>query len=323
MMSHEKYFHSYNNELKKQFGSRVYKVSIDAGFTCPNRDGSKAFNGCTFCDVSGSSSRTNGPRMSITDQILKNIAVRRDRYGAQKFIAYFQSFTNTYAPVRRLKTLYDEALQAHPDIVGLSISTRADCVDEEKLSLIASYLDRIPYVCVEYGLQTVHQRTLEILNRQETHEEFVRAIDLTQRFGLDHCVHVILGLPYESREDVIATAKKIAEHHIRGVKIHYLVVMERTALAEQHARGTVRLLTMNEAISLTCDFLEYLPRECVIYRIGGNGHPLHAIAPDWVWLQKKEVIAKIVQEFQRRNTRQGSRAGDFQPEGERLHGMDF
>lgn len=302
----EKYFYSYNEDLKKKFGCRVYKVSIDAGFTCPNRDGSKAFKGCIFCDEQGSSSRTNQQRVSIKDQILTNIQVRRSRYRAEKFIAYFQSFTNTYAPVRRLKALYDEAIQAHPDIIGLAISTRADCVDEEKLALIASYRSRVPYVCVEYGLQTIHEKTLKLLNRHETHEEFAQAMRLTQNLGLDHCVHVILGLPYESHSEMLETANAIAKYNVQGVKIHYLVVMERTVLAEQYALGALRMLSMEEAIVLTCDFLERLPNNCIIYRIGGNGHPCYAIAPDWVWKKKKEVIEGIVQEFKRRNTRQGS-----------------
>lgn len=299
------YFTSYHDTLLKKFGCRVYKVSIDAGFTCPNRDGTKGFGGCIFCDEQGSSSRTNAPKVSITDQIIKNIRVRKSRYGAQKFIAYFQSFTNTYAPVDQLKSLYDEALSADPDIVGLAISTRSDCIDEEKLALIASYRSRVPYVCVEYGLQTVHDKTLQMLSRHETHEDFKKAIRLTQKYELDHCVHVILGLPQESHDDVMKTASVIKEYKIPGVKIHYLVVMERTKLSEQYAAGKVQLLGMDEAVILTCDFLERLPKECIIYRIGGNGHPRHAIAPDWVWLQKTGMIGKINEEFCRRGTRQG------------------
>lgn len=299
------YFNSYHDSLQKKFGCRVYKVSIDAGFTCPNRDGTKGLGGCIFCDEKGSSSRTNAPKVSITDQMIKNIRVRRSRYGAQKFIAYFQSFTNTYAPVDQLKSLYDEALAVDPDIIGLAISTRADCIDEEKLALIASYRSRVPYVCVEYGLQTMHDKTLQKLNRHETHEDFTKAILLTQKYELDHCVHVILGLPEESHSDVMKTANRIAELRIPGVKIHYLVVMEHTKLAVQNAQGKVQLLGMDEAVTLTCDFLERLPKECVIYRIGGNGHPRHAIAPEWVWQKKREVVEKINEEFCRRGTRQG------------------
>ena len=227
------FYYSYNDSLQKKFGCRVYKVCVDGGFTCPNRDGSKALGGCAFCDEHGSSSRTNAPSVSIAQQIQNNIVVRKSRYGGQKFIAFFQSFTNTYAPTERLKALYDEAILAHPDIMGLSISTRADCLDREKIELIASYRTRVPYVSIELGLQTIHDKTLKLLNRHETHEDFVRAIQLIQEFGLDHCVHAILGLPNETHEDVMATAKRIAAYQIQGVKIHYLVAMENTPLGKQ------------------------------------------------------------------------------------------
>jgi len=300
------HYYSYNSYLQKKFGCRVYKVSIDAGFTCPNRDGTKGVGGCIFCDEKGASSRTHCSGVSITDQIRNNINVRKNRYGAQKFIAYFQSFTNTYAPVSHLKTLYDEALQAHPDIIGLAISTRADCIDSEKLELIASYRSRVPYVSIEYGLQTIHDRTLMLINRQETHEDFARALKMTQEFGIDHCVHVILGLPGETSDEMIETAQCIAGYRIQGVKIHFLVAMQQTVLAKYYIEERWKPLSMEEGVSLTCDFLERLPSSCIIYRIGGNGHPLHAIAPEWVWKNKKEFLYAIDREFERRGTRQGS-----------------
>lgn len=299
------HYYSYNDYLQKKFGCRVYKVSIDAGFTCPNRDGSKGIHGCIFCDESGSSSRTHAPSVSITHQIVNNINIRRSRYGAKKFIVYFQSFTNTYAPLSHLKKVYDEAIRAHPDIVGLAISTRADCIDREKLELIASYRTQLPYVCIEYGLQTIHDRTLKLINRQETHDDFVRAIQMTQELQLDHCAHVILGLPNETHQEMLETAQRIAEYKIQGVKIHFLVAMQNTPLAQHYAEGLWKPLSMEEGILLTCDFLEHLPPDCVIYRIGGNGHPLHAVAPEWVWQKKKEFALALDREFERRQTRQG------------------
>jgi hypothetical protein len=238
---------------------------------------------------------------------VNNINVRRSRYGAQKFIVYFQSFTNTYAPLSHLKKVYDEAVHAHPDIVGLAISTRADSIDREKLELIASYRSQLPSISVEYGLQTIHNKTLQLINRQETHEDFVRAIQMTQELQLNHCAHVILGLPNETHEEMIETAKQIAQYKILGVKIHFLVAMQNTLLAQQYAEGKWRPLSMDEAVGLTCDFLEQLPEECIIYRIGGNGHPLHAIAPEWVWQKKKEFATALEQEFIRRQTRQGTK----------------
>ncbi len=301
------HYYSYNDYLQKKFGCRVYKVSIDAGFSCPNRDGTKGVHGCIFCDERGSSSRTQALSESVTSQIVNNINIRRSRYGAKKFIAYFQSFTNTYAQAAHLKNLYDEAIAAHPDIVGLAISTRADCVDREKLELIAAYRSQVPYVCVEYGLQTIHDHTLKHINRQETHEDFVKAIQMTQELGLDHCAHVILGLPNETHQEMIETAKWIAENKIQGVKIHFLVAMEHTRLAQHYLSGTWKPLSMDEAVSVSCDFLEHLSPECIIYRVGGNGHPQHAIAPQWVWQKKREFSQALDQEFIRRQTRQGSK----------------
>lgn len=299
-------FRSYNEELRERFGCRVYKVSIDGGFTCPNRDGTKGYEGCVFCDERGSSSRTHSLHRPITEQIQRNIDVRRSRFGAQKFIAYFQSFTNTYAPVAVLKQRYDEAIEAHPDIVGLSISTRADCVDEEKLSLIAAYRKRVPLVCVEYGMQTVHDKTLQLINRKETHADFLRAFSLTKQFELEHCIHVILGLPNETSQDMKITAERIGEYGIRGVKIHFLVAMDKTQLAHDWNAGSWTPMTMSEAVERTCEFIELLPSDCIIHRIGGNGHPKHALAPDWVWKKKKEFREVLHAEFIRRNSRQGS-----------------
>ena len=259
-------YNSYNDYLRQLFGCRVYKVSIDAGFTCPNRDGRKGTGGCTFCDETGSSSRTHELATPIQAQILQNIKVRRTRYRAQKFIAYFQSYTNTYAPIEQLKQLYDEALATHPDIVGLAISTRPDCVDQEKLNLIASYREKVPYVCVEYGMQTMHNRTLKAVNRCEVHDDFLKAIELTQALKLDHCVHVVLGLPGETREDQLATADTLARLKVHGVKIHLLVAMEKTPLAALYRAGKWAPLTHVEYISLACDFLERLHPECVIHR---------------------------------------------------------
>ncbi len=304
-------YRTYNEYLKQKFGAKVYKVTLDAGFTCPNRDGSKAKGGCTFCDTTGSSSRAQDRRDSLSDQVLKNIAKQRRRFKAEKFIAYFQSFTNTYAPVERLKMLYDEAVNAHPDVIGLAVSTRPDCVDAEKLALIASYQgpgEYVPerYVSIEYGLQTIHNRTLERVNRAETYEDFLKAYALTQAFNLDHCVHVILGMPGESHADMMATADVLAELGVMGVKIHLLCAMEHTPLAKEFAQGLWTPLSQVEYVQLVCDFIERLHPECIIHRIAGNGHHQHVLAP--LWLQHKHAVTTDIDaEFARRGTRQGSR----------------
>lgn len=304
-MSNTKPYRPYSQYLQEKFGYKVYKVTLDAGFTCPNRDGVKGVGGCTFCDQTGSSSRAQDRRDSITDQILKNIEHQRKRFKADKFVAYFQSFTNTYDTVDRLRALYDEAMATHPDIIGLAISTRPDCVDDEKLALIASYQAPGRYISVEYGMQTIHDHTLALLNRCETHQDFLDAYALNQKYGLEHCVHVMLGLPGESWEDQMATANKLAELKVHGVKIHLLVAMEHTPIAESYRKGEWTPLGREEYVSLICDFIERLHPECVIHRVAGNGHHEHVVAP--LWLQRKlEITNDIDAEFARRGTRQGS-----------------
>lgn len=299
-------YYSYNTFLQERFGCRVYKIAIDGGFSCPNRDGTKSNLGCIFCDARGSSALVHPPGTSIKEQVLKNIEVRKKRYGGKKFIVYFQSFTNTYASALHLKKLYDEAVFAHPDICGLSISTRSDCVDEEKLSLIASYKKHLPYVSIEYGLQTIHEKTLKRINRCETHQDFVKALALTTSFDIDSMVHVILGLPGETRADMLATADFIAKNPIKGVKIHMLVAAEGTPLGEMYLKKEWCPLTFDEYVSLACDFLERLPPTCAILRLSGNGHPDHLIAPHWIYDYKKAVVIAIQQELQKRHSKQGN-----------------
>ena len=296
---------AYNDVLKARFGEKVYKVTIDAGFTCPNRDGTKGRGGCTFCDDTGSSSRAQDTRDKIVPQLLKNIAITRERFKAQKFIAYFQSYTNTYAPIERLKRLYDEALACHPDIIGLAISTRPDCVNEEILDLIQSYQDAGYYVSVEYGMQTIHDHTLEKLNRCETHADFTWAYSETKKRGLSVCVHVILGLPGESHGDIMATAAYLAGIKPNGVKFHCLCAMENTPLAEDYTQGNWQPLTESEYITLLCDFIEQLDPGTALHRIAGNGHRDGLVAPLWL-LNKFEVVGKVHQLFAQRGTRQGS-----------------
>lgn len=301
------FYRTYNNYLQELFGCRVYKVSLDGGFTCPNMDGTKGVGGCTFCDETGSSSRTNPKKTNITEQLLANIEHRRSRFKAQKFIAYFQSYTNTYSRIERLKKLYDEAINAHPDVVGLAISTRPDCVDEAKLDLIASYKsETLPYVSVEYGLQTIHNTSLERVNRCETVEDFLQAYQWTTQRQIDHCIHVIIGMPGETWEQMMQTADKLAELKVNGVKIHMLVAMENTPIAEQYKAGLWESMSFDTYVETCVDFIERLHPSCVIHRVAGNGHFKHVVAPKWMAGQRREVMQAIDETFARRGTRQGS-----------------
>jgi uncharacterized protein len=298
-------YYSYNNFLKDIFNCRVYKVSIDAGFSCPNRDGTKGLHGCIYCDERGSSSRTHEINTPIKTQILKNISIRKSRYRAEKFIAYFQSYTNTYSSKERLKEIYDEAIFSHPDISGLSISTRPDCIDEEKLKLIASYREFLPYVCIEYGMQSSHNKSLELLNRCEKHEDFLHAINLTKKFNLDICAHVILGLPNETKEDMLKTADVLASLKVQGIKLHLLIAIKNTPLEKMYENNKWHPLDFDEYVQIASDFIERLPPTCVIHRTSGSGHPLDLIAPKWIYEKKYLVMQSINQELEKRNSFQG------------------
>jgi radical SAM protein (TIGR01212 family) len=292
--------------MKSLFGFKVYKVSVDAGFSCPNRDGKKGVSGCIFCDEKGSSSRTN-ENLSIKAQVLENIKIRKKRFKAKKFIVYFQSFSNTYAPTETLKKRYDEAINASPDIVGISISTRADCIDEEKIKFISTYKKKLPYVSLEYGMQTSHDKTLKLINRKETFKDFLKAISLTKKYNLHNSAHVILGLPKENKSNMLKTADTLAKLQIEGVKIHLLVVMKNTVLEKMYKNKLYSPLSFEEFINISCDFLERLPKNCIIHRLSTSGHPKGIVAP--LWMKKKnlnnEIIAALEKNFSKRKTKQG------------------
>lgn len=297
---------SYNRYMQKLFKKRVYKVSVDGGFSCPNRDGAKSFSGCIFCDAKGASSRTHAEFTPIKEQVLKNIQIRKSRYKAEKFIVYLQSFTNTYASLKTLKKRYDEALFAHKDIVGLSISTRPDCIDEEKIKLIASYKDKVPYVCVEYGLQTIHDKTLKRINRQESFADFLKALELSKKYGLHNCAHVILNLPGEGRKEMLETADKLAELQVEGVKIHLLAVLKNTFLHRLFLAGKWQSPSLQESVQRACDFIEHLPADTIIHRVSSrNGHPHDLVHPLWMRDGKEKFANFILQEFKTRGTYQG------------------
>jgi len=287
---------SFNNYIKERFDHPVYKVSVDAGFTCPNRDGAKGYNGCIFCN-GGSSARTQDPSKSIEHQILNNIKIRLQQCPDAKFIVYFQSYSNTYASADRLHKLYDLAISVHPDIIGLAISTRPDCVDQEKLSLIAGYQKKLPYVCLEYGMQTIHNHSLRLTNRGENHEDFLKAWALTKQLQIETCVHVILGLPGESEQDQLATADFIAKEKIDGVKIHALVAMRDTVLEQMYYNGEWQPLTYEEYIRLASKFIARLHPQCVIHRLSGNGHPRLIVAPDWIVKNKTKIPYDIAKQL--------------------------
>ncbi len=298
------YYLTFSDFLKKKFGQKVYKVTLDAGFSCPNRDGTLSSDGCIFCDDSGSFSRLYSPTLPIEEQLQVGMVKIKNRYHAEKFLAYFQAYTNTYKPVNELKQLYDKVFI--DNVVGMSIGTRPDCVDEEKLDLISSYNVDNRFIQVEYGIQSVHDKTLKFINRGHDFACFEKACKKSKERGLTVCAHVILGLPNETYDDMMQTAKTLAKMSIDGIKIHMLAVMEGTKIQKMFDEGKINLMSEEDYISTVCDFLEYLPPDMIIQRLAGNGKREIRIQPRWLG-KKLELVGKMEKEFERRGTKQGSK----------------
>ncbi len=301
-MNSEKRYHPLNDFLRERFGCKIYKVSLDAGFTCPNRDGSIADGGCIYCDSRGSASPIIDSTNSIREQMEAGMAFGKRRYKAKKFIAYFQAFSNTYAPVDTLKKLYDDALEFE-DVVGLSVSTRPDCVPNPVLDLIAEYTKNY-HVWLEYGIQSVHYRTLKLINRGHGLAEFIDAVLRTRDRGIHICAHIIIGLPGETREDMLETARVIAALQLDGVKIHSMYIVRGTSLEQMYLHGEYEPLAFDEYVSIVADVLELLPPQMVIQRLTGDCPRDMLVAPRWT-LDKQRVLTEITSELRRRDSWQG------------------
>ena len=297
-------YYDLNSYLRELFGCRVQKIPLDAGLACPNRDGLVSTGGCIYCNSRGSGTGAMREGLSITAQVIRGKEFLKKRYKAKKFIAYFQSFSNTYGPHERLKGLYEEAL-AVDDIVGLSIGTRPDCIDESMLTILEGYT-RDYLIWIEYGLQSIHDRTLTFINRGHDVKCFKRAVELTRNRGIKICTHVILGLPFEDRDDMLATAGAVAAMGIGGIKIHLLYVIKGTRMERLYLEGRYRCLEQEEYTDLVCDFLELLPPDMVIQRLTGDPHPAELVAPEWS-LRKNETISVIKKILATRDSWQGKR----------------
>ena len=299
----DKRYNQFSAYLKNRFGAKVYKITIDAGFSCPNRDGTISKGGCIFCDDSGSFSQAHSNLLSIENQVEEGIKTLSARFKAQKFMSYFQAYTNTYRPVNELEKIYKASLN-HPDIVGISIGTRPDCVDDEKLNLISD-ISKDYYTWLEYGLQSTHDKTLLKINRGHNYDCFLRAYEKTKEKGINVCVHVIFGL-WETRDEILQTAQRLADLKIDGIKIHMLCALQGTKLAKMYENKEIDFMSEDEYVSLCCDFLEILPPETTIHRLAGNGFRKTLIAPRWLGA-KLDCLNKIDKEFLKRNTFQGAK----------------
>ena len=295
-------YRAFSAFLRERFGTRVFRVTVDAGFTCPNVDGTVAVGGCVYCDNRSFSPNRRLPRTPVREQVCRGVTILQKRYRANRFLAYFQAATNTYAPVEKLRRLYDEALD-HPQIVGLAVGTRPDCVDSPVLKLLQDYA-RERYVLLELGLQTIHDRSLDWMNRGHHFDSFVDAVQRCRGCNLDLCAHVILGLPGESQADMLATADALAVLPVNGVKIHNLHVVRDTPLDEMYRAGTLRMMERGRYVEVVCDFLERLPPSMVIHRLSGDAPPDYLVAPQWC-LDKPALLRAIDAELVRRDSWQG------------------
>lgn len=286
----EKPYQDYNSYLRSLFGCRVQKISLDAGLTCPNRDGLVGRGGCIYCNEHGSGTGASRRLQTITEQITVGKSALRRRYKAKKFLAYFQSFSNTYAPLHVLKGLYEEAL-LDPDIVGLTIGTRPDCVPNEVLDYLGT-LAKTHAIWLEYGLQSAHDATLTRIRRGHDVWAFLDAVLRTRMRHLPICVHVMLGLPGESRNDMLDTARFLALQDIQAVKIHLLYVIRGTILEQWYRSNQYECLSRDEYASVVGEFLAFLPEHIVVQRLTGDPHPEELIAPHWA-LEKRTNIEAI------------------------------
>ncbi len=297
---------TFGQDLLRRYGQRVHKLALNAGFTCPNRDGSKGHGGCSFCNnVSFGPNAERSPE--IDPQLEAGRGVLAKRTGARRFMAYFQTYTNTYDEVSVLKARYDSAL-LHPDVVGLSVGTRPDCVPEAVLDLLASYRARGKEVWLELGLQSADDATLARVNRGHGFAEYRTAVNAAHRRGIKVCTHFIIGLPGEGRDAALQTLDRVLELGVEGLKLHPLHVVRHTRLAVEWRRGEYHPMTMDDYVQICADLVERTPPEVIYHRLTGTASKDILLAPEWC-SRKWAVLNAIEAELFRRGTRQGDRAG--------------
>lgn len=283
-------YYSFNQYLKEKFGCKVYKICINAGFTCPNRDGTLDTRGCIFCSAGGSGDFAESAALSVTEQIEKGKARVKNKIKSGKYIAYFQAFTNTYAPVETLRKKFTEAIN-HPDIVMLSVATRPDCLPEEVIELLKE-LNRIKPVSVELGLQTIHEKTAAYIRRGYPLACYDSAVKRLKAADIDTVCHIILGLPGESEQEMLESVEYVCKSGINGIKLQLLHVLRGTDLAVDYAAGKFEVLTMEVYLKIIKKCLEIIPKNIVIHRLTGDGAKKDLIAPLWS-ADKKEVLNAI------------------------------
>lgn len=298
----DKRFHTWNIEMREQMDTKVFKVMLDAGFTCPNRDGSIAKGGCTFCSARGSGDFAGSRRDDLVTQFNKVRDRQHLKWPNAKYIGYFQAYTNTYAPVEELREYFEIILQ-QPGVVGLSIATRPDCLPDDVVEYLAE-LNQRTYLWVEMGLQTIHNSTSELINRAHDTQCYIEAAGKLRAHGIRVCTHIIHGLPQETHEMMLETVSAVAAMDVQGIKIHLLHLMRKTPMVKQYEAGLLRFLEQDEYVKLIVDSLEILPPEMIVHRLTGDAPRDSLIGPLWS-LKKWEVLNAIDHELVARDSWQG------------------
>ncbi|PLR79474.1 TIGR01212 family radical SAM protein [Bacillus sp. V3-13] len=297
-----KRYHTWNYHLRQTFGHKVFKVALDAGFDCPNRDGTVAHGGCTFCSAAGSGDFAGDRAEDIETQFFNIKEKMHNKWKDGKYMAYFQAFTNTHAPVEILREKFEAALK-QDRVVGLSIATRPDCLPDDVVQYLAELNERT-YLWVELGLQTVHERTALLINRAHDFQCYKDGVAKLRKHGIRVCSHIINGLPLETPEMMMETAEEVAKLDVQGIKIHLLHLLKGTPMVKQYEKGMLEFLPFDDYVNLVCDQLEILPPEMIIHRITGDGPIDLMIGPMWS-VNKWEVLNAIDAELRRRNSWQG------------------
>ena len=300
--SDNKRYQTYSYYLKKRFGKKVMKIPLNVDLGCPNRDGTKGCGGCKFCSAQKSGEFAGDPQDDILTQFAKVREKMAQKWSQGLYIPYFQAGSNTYAPVERLREMYETALSVE-NCAGLSIATRADCIDEQKAELLGEIAKRT-YLTVELGLQTVHDETALAMNRCHTFADFLSGYGLLRKNGVNVCVHIINGLPGETHEMMLETARQLSRLELHSIKIHLLPVLKDTELAQMYERGEFEVMGLEEYVETVCDQIELLPKELIIQRVTGDGAKDELVAPLWS-LKKFCVMNEIDKELGRRNSYQG------------------
>lgn len=300
-----KRYHTLNYAFQQQFGCKVVKIPLNGGFTCPNIDGTKGLGGCSYCSDLGSGDFGGNSEFTLRQQFEQGRKQLFNKWNDFKYVAYFQAHTNTYAPLSVLKPLFEEALTLDKDIVGLSIATRADCLEDDILDYLDD-LNKRTFLTIELGLQTIHDETGKKINRCHSYDDFLKGFYQLYSRNIRICVHIINGLPGESKEMMLATAKTVGQLPIYGIKIHLLHVLRNTLIAKQLENHEFKLMGLDEYVSLVCDQLELLPAEIVIQRLTGDGDKQKLIGPLWS-RNKRNVLNSIDTELTLRDSYQGKK----------------